>query len=315
MRETIRRKPLVLLALLATLAMTSGCKSDAEPAAPGASGTIPKAQKADDELVATVGKVTITRGQLLEQLLAAYGAQTLRSMMLQEAVNEEAATLHIEVTDDELEVELRLMRQGYEDEEDFYRAMNEQLGMNREEVRSDARYRLLLEKIALGDITVTQSEIDRYLEEHPDQFLPKEQYQWAQIVVLTDERARQLLALLEEGEDFAELARSNSLDEFTADEGGNVGWIEAGDPFEAPALLETVAMMQVGEVTGPIELDKGYAIVRLDGRREIRTKSPDEIASEVRKQLALGKALPIQELEQNLLEKYRAEVKDATLQQ
>lgn len=314
MRETIRRKPLVLLALLATLAMTSGCKSDAEPV-PGASGTTPKASKADEELVATVGKVTITRGQLLEQLLATYGAQTLRSMMLQEAVNEEANTLHIEVTDDELEDELRLMRQGYEDEEDFYRAMNEQLGMNREEVRSDARYRLLLEKIALGDITVTRSEIDQYLEEHPDQFLPKQQYQWAQIVVLTEERARQLLTLLEEGEDFAELARSNSLDEFTADEGGSVGWIEAEDPFEAPALLETVAMMQVGEMTGPVQLDKGYAIVRLDGRREIQTKSPDEIASEVRKQLALGKALSIQDLEQNLLEKYGAEVKDATLLQ
>jgi foldase protein PrsA len=71
--------------------------------------------------------------------------------------------------------------------------------------------------------------------------------------------------------------------------------------------------MQLGEVTGPIRMDKGYAIVRLDGRREVRTKSQDEIAAEVRKQLALGKALSTQDLEQNLLNKYKAEVKDTAL--
>jgi foldase protein PrsA len=229
------------------------------------------------------------------------------------AVSEEARSSGIDVTDEELEQELKLMKQGYEDDEQFYEAMDEQLGMNREEVRSDARYRLLLEKLSIRDITVTQSEIDDYLEQHREQFQPRAEYQWAQIVVQTSEQANGLLARLAEGEDFAELARSYSMDEFTAEDGGDVGWVEAEDPFEPPAVMEAISTMQTGTITGPIPVDQGYVIVRLDGKKEIQTKTEEEVQREVRRQLALGKAVSTKELEQELLLKYRADVKDDSL--
>ncbi|QMV42271.1 peptidyl-prolyl cis-trans isomerase [Cohnella cholangitidis] len=312
MRETIRRKPLVLLALLATSVMTSSCNSESSPT-PVPSGTIPKETGVGDEIVATIGQSSITRQQLLNQLLTSYGSQTLRGMMLQVAVSEEARSSGIDVTDEELEQELRLMKQGYEDDEQFYESMNEQLGMNREEVRADARYRLLLEKLSIRDITVTQSEVDEYLEQHREQFQPRAEYQWAQIVVQTSEQADGLLARLAEGEDFAELARGYSMDEFTAEDGGNVGWVEAEDPFEPPTVMDAVSRMQIGAITGPIPIDQGYVIVRLDGRKEIQTKTEEEVQREVRRQLALGKAVSTRELEQELLLKYRADVKDDSL--
>jgi foldase protein PrsA len=304
MRETIRHKPVVLLTLLASLIMTSGCKSD----------PLPAETAAKDEIVATVGNVSIYRQQLLEKLVSSHGSETLRGMLLSEAVNEEAKSLRITVTDDELEQELNLMRQGYEDEEQFYKAMEEQLGMNREELREDAQYRLLLEKLAIHDVTVTDSEIDQYLQEHREEFQPLKKYQIAQIVVGKKEQAQELLVQIADGEDFGVLARKFSLDEFSADQGGDLGWVEDQDPFETPGVLQVVEGMHVGEVNGPIPTDQGYIVVKLNGRSVEKTKSDEAIHLEARRQIALDKAVSMKDLEKVLLEKYNAKVTEPDLQ-
>jgi foldase protein PrsA len=315
MRETIRFKPLVLLALLATLMMTSACKSNSAPV-PIQSNSVPTKSIEKDETVATIGNLSISRQQLVDQLLSGYGSQALRTMMLSEAVNEEANSLGIRVTDNELEQELSLMKQGYDDEEQFYKAMDEQLGMNREEVREEAHYRLLLEKLSIRNVDVTPSEIDQYLEEHREEFKPSKQYQIAQIVVESKEEAQGLLNQLVDGVDFGTLAKRYSLDEFTAEEGGNVGWVEEHDPFVDPGILQAVLSMKVGEVTGPIQTEEGFILVQLNGRseEELSPKTTEEIRMDVRRQVALGKAVSLKDLEQMLLDKYNAKVLEPSLQ-
>ncbi len=315
MGETIRRMPpLVLMALLATLMLAAGCSKDGGSPAPNDQEPSESAfGGGGDEVIATVGKSSITRQQLLNRLLASYGSQVLRSMMLAEAVNEEAKALRIGVTDEELEQEIRWMSQGYEDEADFYRSMKQQLGMSREEVREDARYRLLLEKLSTYQVQVSPEEIGRYLDEHWAEFQPVRQYRLAKILVQTEELARGILEKLGGGEDFAELARAHSIDEFTADQGGDAGWIDSNDPFEAAPVLEQASRMQVGETTGPIRTDLGFAIIRLDGVGEVQTRSEEEIRLEAKKQIALSKAVPAGDMEQALLEKYGAVVLDRKL--
>ena len=305
--------PLVLMTLLATLMLAAGCSKEDGLLAPNDHEPSESAFGGGEEVIATVGNTSISRQQLLERLLASYGSQVLRSMMLAEAVHEEAQALRIEVTEDELERELKWMSQGYEDEADFYRSMKEQLGMGREDVREDARYRLLLEKLATYQVEVSPEEVGRYLDEHWAEFQPVRQYHLSKILVQTEELARGLLEKLGEGEDFAELARTFSIDEFTADQGGDAGWIDSNDPFEAVPVLEQASRMQIGETTGPIRTDLGFAILRLDGVSEVQTRSEEEIRLEAEKQIALGKAVPAGDLERALLDKYGAVVLDRAL--
>ncbi|MFC4600600.1 peptidyl-prolyl cis-trans isomerase [Cohnella hongkongensis] len=313
MRETIRHlPPLVLMALLATLMIASGCtkddqgivSEDREPSKSAAGG---------DDAVATVGQSTITRQQLLERLLASYGSQTLRSMMLAKAVSEEAAAAGIEVTDEELEQEIRSISQGYEDEAEFYRSMEEQLGMSREDVREDARYRLLLEKLTTYRVQVSPEEVERYLEEHWAEYQPLRKYRLSKIVVQTEELGRGLMEKLGQGDDFAELARTYSIDEFTSDQGGEAGWIESNDPFEAASVLEQASRMGIGDVAGPLPTDQGFAIIRLEGVSEEKIRSDEDIRLEARRQVALSKSVPAGEMERALLEKHRAVVLDRSL--
>ncbi|MFC5468548.1 peptidyl-prolyl cis-trans isomerase [Cohnella suwonensis] len=322
MRETIRREPFVLLALLAmaTLAMLSGCKSqEASPAetSPVSSASATSSQggagQSGSDVVATVGDVVITRQQLMDRLLSAYGSQALRAMMLQEAVKEESASSRIEVSDEELDAELRQMKQGYESEEAFYRQMEEQLGMNPQEVLEDARYRLLLEKLIIQGVTVSEEEIEGYLDEHRQELMPKKQYHLMLIVVDSKKQANDVIARLANGADFGEIARTRSLDEFTADAGGDLGWVEEDDPFVSEKVLRAAKELSSGDIGGPIALDEGYAVVKVDGRGLSQTKSDEQIREDVRRQIALGKAPSTKDFEQSLLAKYGAEIKDRAL--
>jgi foldase protein PrsA len=326
MRETIRHWPLVLLALFAWV--VSGCDASSPEAsvsstpAPSASSVLPSqvafdspppSDYAQGEIVAKVGGASITREQLTDRLLAQFGKQSLRALMLAEAVEQEASSLQLQVTADELDQQLLSMRQGYDSEQQFYEAMQEQLGMSRDDVREEARYQLLTEKLSIQNVVVTDAEIDKFIAEHQELTTTQYSYELAQIVVEDEETARQLLSQLEGGAAFGALAERYSLDEFTAEAGGELGWVDDQDPFMDPDVLRSASELEVGDVTGPIHTGNGYVLVALNGRRLEQPRPPEEIRAAVRRELALGKAEPIRGLEQSLLDKYGAEVLDSSL--
>ncbi|WEK54301.1 MAG: peptidylprolyl isomerase [Candidatus Cohnella colombiensis] len=319
MRETTRLVPLVLLTLF--ILIVSGCQSEdkEQSGASNPSTQLPKESVETgsvEEVIATVGDTSITRKQLLDRLLTEYGQQTLRALMLTAVVEQEAKSLQLTVTDDELMQELANMSHGYESEDEFYAVMQEQLGMEPSDVREDARIRLLLEKIATRDIEVLDVEIDEYIADHREQFETRYRYLLAQIVLDDETIADQVLSQLKGGADFGAMAERYSLDEFSAEDGGSLGWIDDLDPFVDRAILRTVSSMNVGEIRGPIDTGLGYVIIVLMGRGVIDPKPIEQARQEVRYTLALGKVDSMQGVEQALLDKYKAHViaEDAALQ-
>lgn len=79
------------------------------------------------------------------------------------------------------------------------------------------------------------------------------------------EEAEGILERLENGADFAELARIHSADG-SADQGGDMGYVHQG--MLAPEIEEAAAEMQPGEISEPIQVLEGVALVRFEDRRE-----------------------------------------------
>lgn len=257
-------------------------------------------------VVASVGGEPITKGQLTEELHTQYGEAVLRMMMVRLAIDKEAEATGLNLTQAETERELTRSAEGYESEEEFFRVMKEQLGMSEAQVMEDIKYRLLMEKITVRDNPVTDEEIEHYIEGHPEQFGSRDQYHLQWIVTATRAQAESVLAMLEDGEDFAAMARTYSMDAYTAESGGDLGMIDADDPFYDAAILSTAAGMAVAEIAGPIELEEGYAIIELVGRRSTSGLTGELLYEEARKQLALERARPQPELEDELLARYDA---------
>ena len=100
----------------------------------------------------------------------------------------------------------------------------------------------------------TDAEIEAYFTAHPD-IDPKQ----------TKAKAEEVLTKLRAGGDFNALAKEVSADPSNRDKGGDLGWFGRGmmvKPFEDAAFA-----LKPGELSGVVETQFGYHIIKLDERR------------------------------------------------
>jgi parvulin-like peptidyl-prolyl isomerase len=98
--------------------------------------------------------------------------------------------------------------------------------------------------------------------------------QWAE----AEAKANDLLAQLTDGADFAELARSNSIDSSSTN-GGLIGWIEDGD-VAYQDYFAAAEDAEAGDLIGPTRDATGVWILRLEARRDT---GPDTVLADVLK--------------------------------
>jgi parvulin-like peptidyl-prolyl isomerase len=95
----------------------------------------------------------------------------------------------------------------------------------------------------------------------------------------SQELVEQILAQLEEGADFVELAREHSLDVATRENGGDLGWFPRG--LVAPELESAVFILQPGEISDGVAVNEGFHIIQMLERDPAHPLT-DEIKMHVR---------------------------------
>jgi len=108
-----------------------------------------------------------------------------------------------------------------------------------------------------NDSIVVRQTHARHILIKPDELTTPEQAQ---------ERLLKLKTRIEGGENFAELARSHSVDKSSAAKGGDLGWVNPGDTV--PKFEEVMNGLKPGEISQPFESDFGWHIVQVLERRD-----------------------------------------------
>jgi len=122
---------------------------------------------------------------------------------------------------------------------------------------------LLAKKVAT-DAKFSDEELRKYYDAHKEEFKKEREIQTRQIVVKTEQEARELQAKIAKGEDFAELAKKYSLDPSAKINGGDIGYHPKGTlipEYEESAFKLT----KVGQVSPPVKTQLGYHIIKLEG--------------------------------------------------
>lgn len=258
--------------------------------------------------IASAAGQPITDQQWIDELKRKYGEEVLIGMINHMVVDMEAKSLGVTVSDHEVDQELARTIAGYGSEQQYYAQMQSELGLSREEVFAETAYRLNLQAIATVGITISEADIDAYLEQNTERFIPKKEMRLSMIKVTSYEEAQQVMDRLEQGDDFAALARELSIDEESRMRGGSLGKVEEDNPFWPEELLETAASLDTGDIAGPIGIKDGFAIIRLESTHSPQMPDEDDIRALVRQELALEQAPPLQQVESDLRDKYDASI-------
>ncbi|MGC9417388.1 MAG: peptidylprolyl isomerase [Rhodovulum sp.] len=174
-------------------------------------------------------------------------------------------------------VQQTLLAQGFEGERPAYveKALeNEERGM----ISAQAMNKIV-------EAAVTEEAIAERYAEMVAEAERQQEFNASHILVETEEAAREAIAELESGKDFADVARERSTGP-SAPNGGNLGWFSTGmmvPPFEA-AVLE----MEPGEISAPVETQFGWHVIRLNQVQAAKAPSLDEVRNEIADKLRAG---------------------------
>jgi peptidyl-prolyl cis-trans isomerase C len=110
----------------------------------------------------------------------------------------------------------------------------------------------------------------------------EEEYQASHILMETEDEAREILTLLDEGADFATLAQEHSTGP-SGPRGGDLGWFGKGQMV--PDFENAVLSMAPGAYAGPVQTQFGYHLILLRDRRIMARPSLEEVRGELEVEL------------------------------
>jgi parvulin-like peptidyl-prolyl isomerase len=136
-------------------------------------------------------------------------------------------------------------------------------------------YRTLTESAS-----VPEEEIRAEYDLHQDNYMLPAGHTASKIVAPSKTVADSFMVRLEAGESFEDIARTRSIDPFTAPNGGRVGFMKEGDDAEFDAYFET---MEVGDIRYVRSLE-GNVILWLRERHELKPASYEDARITIERQ-------------------------------
>jgi peptidyl-prolyl cis-trans isomerase C len=204
-------------------------------------------------------------------------------------VSESDVNQEIETIKDQIAEQAQAQGMNVGREEAFTQAL-QQAGLTEEELRVQLRDQLPVQKVqerVAGDAEASQEEVARFYEENKElQFTTPEQRCARHILFNKDQRAQaeEVKGRLQNGADFAELAREFSQDPGSAENGGDLGCLGQGETV--PNFEEALFNAEEGEIVGPVETEFGYHVVEVTDIRQQSTQPLSEVESQIREQLS-----------------------------
>jgi peptidyl-prolyl cis-trans isomerase C len=201
----------------------------------------------------------------------------------------------IEVSDADIDQQIAKFKENYPNQEAFDKDVAAQ-GMTVAQLKSQTRQRLLAQKLVespdvTGGVQVTDPDVDAFYKQNPERFKQPESVHASHILIgvpqgatpqqKTQARvaAQDTLTKIKAGGDFAALARERSNDS-SAQNGGDLGFIPRGQTV--PAFEEAAFKLKPGGVSGIVETQFGFHIVKVHEHRGPRTVPFAEVSGQIK---------------------------------
>ena len=253
---------------------------------------------------------------MVEQYKTQIRGQALDSMIIEKLLDEQIKKLGINITDSDVNgklSEIVAAQPGGMTMESF-KAMLAAQGQSFDVVKEQIKKTMGYEKI-IGTVEVNDAEAKAFYNENKDDFNMPEQVKASHILVKVDASATPevkaaaktkiegLLKQVKAGGDFAALAKANS-DCPSKERGGDLGFFDKSSMVKE--FSDVAFAMKVGEVSGVVETQFGYHIIKVTDRKKGGLTTFEEAKADIIKQLQDKKK---GEAFKGMIEKIKAQAK------
>ncbi len=246
----------------------------------------------------------------------------LRELIDEEIVQQRAAKLNLTATNEEVDAKLAEMKAPYTEEQfqERLKSSNHTLDDVKHDLRRSLTINKLLNKEINSKITVSDSDVSTYYNQHKAEFnLIEVQYHLAGIRVTStpstqpgnlqgskaandDEARKKIQALknrLDSNEDFGSIAMNFSEWPETASNGGDMGFVSESQLHADPQVYNAISKLKPGQITDVIvgldantKKPAGYAIYKLLSREPAgqRELNDPRVQQAIRQQLRDGRS-------------------------
>jgi parvulin-like peptidyl-prolyl isomerase len=230
----------------------------------------------------------------------------------------EAAKRHVQVTDADIDAKLAEIKKGFPNDDAFQKALKDN-NMTLDELKGRVREGLTIEGVqkAVGaNVAVTDKDVQDYYDKNKLTYQKPEEVRASHILIKDEKKAKEILAKLQKGEDFAKLAKENSEDPGSGAQGGDLGYFGKGRMV--PEFEKASFSLKPGQMSGLVKSQFGYHIIKVVDHHGPRTQPFDEVKAEIKDKLTkerqgaeFGKWLQGEKAKAKV--EYKAEFDPATL--
>jgi foldase protein PrsA len=235
-----------------------------------------------EDAVAKFDGESISKDDLYNEMVEQYGAATVDQIISDKIVAAEAKKQKITITTKEINEELDQLKKSYGGEDAFNQVL-ESNNTTLVALKDDITDYLTLRKILEKEIDISDEELQTYFEENKDSLGEAEQVKASHILVEDENKAKELKAKLDAGEDFAALAKEHSTDKSTKEAGGELGFFEKGTMV---AEFDEVAFtLAVNQISNPVKSEYGYHIIKVEDKKEAKEATFEDSKGKIKETL------------------------------
>lgn len=110
------------------------------------------------------------------------------------------------------------------------------------------------------------------------------EYSARHILVATEAEAKDIIAELNKGGDFAKIAKEKSKDPGSKEKGGDLGWFSPGGMVK-PFSDAVIGLKKGGITATPVQTQFGWHVIKLDDTRAAQPPAYDKVKESLQKQL------------------------------
>ena len=151
-----------------------------------------------------------------------------------------------------------------------------------------ARDRLLMDRLLNNEAkaAVTDAEMRKIYDEAAKQITTEEEVRARHILVESEDEAKQIIADLKKGGDFAAIAKAKSKDP-GGSEGGDLGFFTRGQMV--PEFSDVAFKLPVGQLSDPVKSQFGWHVIKVEEKRNKKAPEFDQVKPQI-EQYAMRRA-------------------------